>query len=294
MAKTIKFNLILDGNPVRNIDDLKNNFSIEDILDIFNKGLLQKWLSVRDYNEYLDKVNSIEVDNNINQIKELIKIFGVECDDRKIKEDLAILDYINERKIIFDEYRKASYDNKKIIEDYHAGYDAIIIDIIENKDNMPKIKANIKEIEENYMGLFDLNYRDLFYNLINNAPLAVFAILMNGKMRSYFIEGENASENTKQIYIKLKDFMASKAVLKEKLGEELKVFKGNTAAYWKDIEPQGKIFMIISMESGNFVRNSAISGEELSNIEVNYAFLLLNGIDYKSNYETQELLYMEV
>lgn len=294
MAKTIKFNLILDGNPVRTIDDLKNNFSIEDILEVYNNGLLQKWLNVRGYNEYLDKVNSIKVDNNIDQIQEIIKIFKIECDDNKIKEDLAILDYINERKILCDEYSKANYDSKKIVDDYHAGYDAIISNIIENKDNMPQIKANIKEIEENYMGLFNLNYRDLFYNLINNAPLAVFAILMNSKMRSYFIEGENASENTKQIYIRLKDFMASKTILKEKLGEELKVFKGNTAAYWKDIEPQGKIFMIISMESGNFVRNSAISGEELSNIEVNYAFLLLNGIDYKSNYETQELLYMEV
>lgn len=40
MAKTIKFNLILDSNSVRNIDDLKNNFSIEDILDAYNNGLL--------------------------------------------------------------------------------------------------------------------------------------------------------------------------------------------------------------------------------------------------------------
>ena len=33
MAKTIKFNLICDNTPVRTIEDLQNNFSIEDVLD---------------------------------------------------------------------------------------------------------------------------------------------------------------------------------------------------------------------------------------------------------------------
>ncbi len=32
MAKTVKSNLICDGNPVRTVDDLRENFPIEDIL----------------------------------------------------------------------------------------------------------------------------------------------------------------------------------------------------------------------------------------------------------------------
>lgn len=294
MAKTIKFNLILDNSPVRNIEDLKNNFSIEDLLDTYNKGLLQRWLSVRGYNEYLDKVNNIEVDNKINQIEELIKIFEIECDESKIREGLAIIDYINERKFLLDEYKKANYQTKMVVDDYHSGYDSIISDIIENKDNMAKIKANVREIEENYMGLFNLNYRDLYSTLRDNAPLAVFAILMNNKMRSYFISHENSSVNTNSIYTNIIQFIANKNALKEKLGVELKIFRGNTEAYWKDIEPKGKTFMIISMESGNFVRNAGKFGEELSNISVNNVFLLIDGIDYKSNNENQELLYMEV
>ena len=31
MTKAIKFNLILDGKPVRNLDELRDNFNIEDI-----------------------------------------------------------------------------------------------------------------------------------------------------------------------------------------------------------------------------------------------------------------------
>lgn len=294
MSKTIKFNLILDNNPIRNIDDLKNNFSIEDILDSYNNGLLKRWLGVRGYTEYLEKVNNIKADNNIDQIQELIKIFEVEYDDEKIKEGLAIIDYINERMILLDEYNKENYEARKIIDDYHQGYDSIISDIIENNDNMAKIKANVREIEENFMGLFNINYRDLYSTLIDKAPLAIFAILMNNKMRSYFISDDYSSDSTITIYGKIKEFLLNRTVLKEKLGIELKVFKGNTEAYWKDIEPKEKAFMIINMEYGNFVRNAGKFGEELANSSVNNLFLLVDGIDYKSNNANHELLYIEV
>lgn len=294
MAKTIKFNLILDNKPVRTIEDLRENFSIEDILESYNNGLLQRWLEVRGYSELLEKVNSIKVDSNIEQIQQFINIFDVECDDAKIKEGIAILDYIINRKCLLEEYNKSNYKAKSVIDDYHSGYDSIIKDIIENKDNMPKIKANIKEIEENYMGLFNLNYRELYNNLIENAPLAIFAILMNVKMRNYFISSDYSSKNTNLIYNKIKEFVTNEITLKEKIGEELKMFKGNTEAYWKDIEPKEKMFMIISIQSGNYVRNAGTFGEELGSIYINNSFRILNGIDYKSNSDYDELLYMEV
>ncbi len=44
MAKTIKFNLICDDTPVRTIEDLRENFSIEDVLMYYRNGLLERWL----------------------------------------------------------------------------------------------------------------------------------------------------------------------------------------------------------------------------------------------------------
>lgn len=294
MAKTIKFNLILDGNPVRTIEDLRENFSIEDILEVYNNNLLHRWLQVRGYLEILEKVNSIKSENNIEQIKELIKIFNVEIDDEKVEEYIGILNYTIERELLLERYEELNYKTKEIIENYHEGYNSIINDILQNKDNMPRIKANIKEIEKSYIEIFKLNYRDLYNTLVSNAPLAVFAILMNEKMREYYISGENSNANTDLIYKKIKEFVYNEDILKEKLGNELKIFKGNTEAYWKDIEPHNKKFMIISMESGNYVRNAGVFGEEISSLDVNNKFLILDGIDYKSNNSYHELLYMEV
>ena len=74
----------------------------------------------------------------------------------------------------------------------------------------------------------------------------------------------------------------------------VKVFSGKTDSYWKDIEPKGKMFMIISMESGNKLRNAGVGGEELKAVDINGKFPITNGIDYMSNSESHKLFYMEV
>lgn len=60
MAKTIKFNLILDNYPVRNIEGLQEHFSIEDMLKYFENGLLLRWLNVRGYDEQYALVKNID------------------------------------------------------------------------------------------------------------------------------------------------------------------------------------------------------------------------------------------
>lgn len=48
MAKTIKFNLICDEYPALTIEDLQNHFSVEDLLDYYEKGCWQKTFYTRD------------------------------------------------------------------------------------------------------------------------------------------------------------------------------------------------------------------------------------------------------
>ena len=60
MAKTIKFNLILDNYPVRNIEGMQEHFSMEDMLKYFDNGLLLRWLDVRGYEKEYEKVSAID------------------------------------------------------------------------------------------------------------------------------------------------------------------------------------------------------------------------------------------
>ena len=86
MAKTIKFNLICDGKPVRTIEDLQENFSIEDVLKYYENGLLLRWLDVRGYETEYKKVSEIKETEALEIVKELIRIFGIEADEKSVEQ----------------------------------------------------------------------------------------------------------------------------------------------------------------------------------------------------------------
>ena len=88
MAKTIKFNLLCNGKSIRNLDDFRNNFNVEDVLRYYNNGILIKWLEVRGYLKELEDVTKIDTNNISDLILSLAKIFEVTDDYDKIKENL--------------------------------------------------------------------------------------------------------------------------------------------------------------------------------------------------------------
>lgn len=334
MAKTIKFNLICDNKPIRTIDDLQNNFSIEDVLAYYSNGLLHRWLDVRDYKEELEKVRAITADKPIDIVKELIKIFGIISDAKRIEEGVYILQYLKEREELCSIYEKENYKTKAVIDDYVVGYRQLIEGIQQNPHDAAIIKANISEIVSNYAWILELDYRKLFYNLIDMSPLAIMCLLMNEHSRKYYLPVEAKKKikitlcdtelNNKQVsfgvflrahsslvcsegkdedkdedkdkkamflhicsMIKTTDFIA-------KLGDNLKAFSGVTDGYWKDLEPKGKKYMIIHMGDGDFVRSAGMSGGDLSSADIEDKFVIIDGIDYKSNSSSRQLLYMEV
>lgn len=305
MAKTIKFNLICDNKPIRTIEDLQNNFSIEDVLAYYNNQLLHRWLEVRDYKEELEKVRGITVDKPVEIVKELIKIFRVISDDKKIEEGVYILEYLEERKELCSIYEKEDYKTKSIIEDYETGYRQLVDGIQQNPHDVAIIKANISAMVSNYAWILKLNHRNLFYVLKSKSSLAIMCLLMNEHCRKYYLPVETKNEDGTVTYdtesnkdkaamfqcicsmIKTSDF-------KTELGENLVTFAGVTDGYWKDLEPKGKNYMIINMGSGDFVRSAGLSGGDLSSTDIENKFVIVDGIDYKSNSSSRQLLYMEV
>ena len=306
MAKTIKFSLICDGNPVRTLEDLKNNFSIEDIITYFNNKLLHRWLSVRGYNVELEKVEKLQNLDCLELVKELIKIFDVETDPITIAENTYILQYKQERELLLEEYKKMDFKASAIIDDYHTGYRELIDTILENKNDIAKIKAAIKEIDRKYSNLYEMDYRSLFYNLSINAPMAVFVMLMNDNMRKKYLplsitkEDETVTNDIvndrdkSHMYRLICELVSDYNTLVKILGDNLKSFAGVTDGYWKDVEPKGKKYMILSMEHGNYIRSAGVLGGDLDSDDINEKFVLLDGIDYKSNNGSMSILWTKI
>lgn len=306
MAKTIKFNLICDNKPVRTIEDLQENFSIEDVLKYYQNGLLLRWLNVRGYEAEAKKVSEINAAEDMEIIKELIKIFGVEADTQKVEEGVYMLKFLEEREVLYEAYAKDNFKVKDIIDDYQAGFDQLINGIIENPENASIIKANIAELMSQYKWVMDLNHRELFWRLQDISPLAIMCLLMNREARRYYlpicvsIEEDNrviydteSNEDKRQMYNAICSMLSSIDFI-FKLGSEVHIFSGETDGYWKDLETKDKKYMILEMEAGDYVRSAGLQNGDLDSTAINNKFVILDGIDYKCNDACHQLLYMEV
>lgn len=243
MAKTIKFNLICDNTPVRTIEDLQNNFSIEDVLNYYRNGLLCRWLKVRGYEEELKKVEEIRSEDSMGIIKELIRIFEIPCDPAEVEKSIYILKYKVESESENEQYKQEGYKVEGIIEDYQQGYRSLLNTIFENQNDAAQIKAAIQEIVEKYKWVLQYDYRRVLTELTDQKMLlAVMCFLMNEQAREvcFAPDPENltfpAGSDNYVLYEKIKTMLGQKEIM-ETLGDNLKSFSGVTDGYWKDLKP---------------------------------------------------------
>jgi len=300
---------MLNGVPVRNIEGLQENFCINEVLEIYNDGLLLKWLKVRGFTEYLEKLEEIHDSKSV--IKDLIKIFNVVKSDKEIKEAIYALNFWENRKEVLDELNRKENKVRDVVEDYHNGYEKLKLELIEHKSDMSFIKTAVNEICNNYLELFKLDFFAFFQQYKDEFPLVIYSVLMKEELRDLFLNNEFLKKDLTKFVLasqtafneRFKDFYdcssdsvdevkAAKDYFHESVG--LKTFCGQTDGYWKDLEVKNKQVIVLSIPTKTFVRNLGKPDEELSSDDINGNFLILNGLDYKSNNLTANLVYMEL
>lgn len=326
MAKTIKFNLICDDHPVRTLDDLREHFSIEDVLKYYQSGLLQKWLSVRGYEKELKAVTALSDTGDLEIIKKLIRIFEIETDESAIEQGVYILEYDRSYKEQLDQYVEQEAVVEQVISDYEEGFYNLIDSILQNYRNMAFIKAAVQKIDDHYQSMFDANYRTIFHIFYECAPMALFVMLMYDHMRRFYVgidfdgkpyqetEGVPVSEqSTSEIWQQRKEktvsklFSANRSELYEKLcklntasmlknifGKNLKFFAGQTDNYWKDLESKDCKCMVLRIDYRDHVRSAGKKDQIFDSSAVNDKFVILDGIDYRSNMSSHVIYYLEV
>ena len=95
---------------IRTLDDLRENFCVEDVLMHFEDGKLEKWLDVWNYKSELEAVRGLKASGKTNArevLSELMRIFGAEMDEAEIDSELEVYDYVEERRQ-FWEYVKSN------------------------------------------------------------------------------------------------------------------------------------------------------------------------------------------
>ena len=80
VIKTIKFDLPIDGVKVKNLEELRDHFTVE-ILEHYYNGLLAKWLKSRGFNEEVSGLVMINSSDRFIVMKQLCEVFKVDTDD---------------------------------------------------------------------------------------------------------------------------------------------------------------------------------------------------------------------
>ncbi len=221
MAK-IKFNLNFGGEQIRTLDDLRDNFSIEDVLDVYNNGLLVKWLDVHNHKDELAKVNAIQTTDARGILTELIRIFGISDDPSEIQESLSVLDYLEERKKVHEDmkahgipdYEKVKKERDELArqieemkeaqetetsepEKHEAiceeapkpvkkSYDELVREIIDNHLDLHHIYDCLDAITEDYPDILSEKYSELFNRLYESRPHTIIPLFAHHGTRPYY------------------------------------------------------------------------------------------------------------
>ena len=109
MMKKIKLPLeMADGVKVRTLDELKDNWSLEKVVENYLNGRLATWLNDRYYTELAEQVDALaEVQDNTALQKELCRIFDVDFED---EEDIDV-DAVSERNRKLEALRQYTADD---------------------------------------------------------------------------------------------------------------------------------------------------------------------------------------
>lgn len=185
MAKVLKFGLMLDDCNVRSLEGLQEHFVIEDVLKYFEDGTLSRWLKVWDYKEQLAAVEAIDkVLDKKDIVLQLANIFGIEdVDAADIEKALSVFSYLDKKQKFQVTVQENALFKKQAVEEYLAGYEALIQDMINKvkvhnkvskKDDIYDIEFNVnafredvredvRKLEQDYLPLVKLSFSELCF-----------------------------------------------------------------------------------------------------------------------------------
>jgi hypothetical protein len=323
-VKRIKFFIEVNGYPVRSLEELEDNFHIQDVLELHRAGILSRWLAAHRFENYekmVDDLKTIPIASepdlltDIETAEKLMAMFCPQLPDTFRQGELQYLRYLTGRAAKLESLKKTEQDVGEVINTYHSGYEALKSAIQRDYLDMNSLALSARMLVKHCWKLVELDVENFCTTMLDTAPGIFFPLLGLGKFRD-----ENAKTIRDKIirHIMKRVNMGSKddrqLLLTDILQGEnspvrekevrcnaagLMVLDKSTQESWEDIVPEtSSKIMIVYLPNGNFVRSrSDPDRKSLSVQDVNWCFPVLDGLDYKGlhkEYENAPLIYYDI
>ncbi len=173
---------MLDDCNVRSLEGLQEHFVIEDVLKYFEDGTLSRWLRVWGYKEQLAAVEAINKALALDKkdiVLQLANIFGIEdVDAADIEKALSVFSYLDKKQKFQVTVQENALFKKQAVEEYLAGYEAIVqdminkakgleVDFLHDKNYIDEfcnlLKEDVRKLEQDYLPLVKLSLSELCF-----------------------------------------------------------------------------------------------------------------------------------
>jgi hypothetical protein len=308
MPKNIKFALMMNGQEVRTVDDLKNNFHAQDMLALYQGGVLRRWLKAEGLEEYGEALDIIEADT-LDTAGILSALAAVFLDSPEVSlEGVAhYIDFLQKNANAVQELRQGEFERESVIGAYHKEYYSLKGEMIDREYDMFFAREAVKQISEQYLELFILDFKTFISEMKEQSPAVIFTLLTNAKIRELLKEKNLESEVVRIAKELLNSpYFSAFIPFKNNVPHEhtidtlIKTSYKDTDGAWDDIEPDtSKQYMIMNMPESCKARDFSLRKDIEKRVEINSTkaleeFPIVNGIEYNSRNATEPLIYMVV
>ncbi|MEI0495880.1 hypothetical protein R4J09_10745 [Brachyspira intermedia] len=311
--KQIKFNIMSGNVHCRNINDLKENFNIHDILNAFENGILERWLLSQKLDDIYNKVLSIDKSASDSQkLESLIKIIYEDENEDFInnicRDALSVIDYESRRKSELENINNFNIEKEKIIDSYFKEYDYLIQHIIDNKKNYDIVKEGVRIISDKFYNIFKYSYVDVFNKFKESRCLfGILSVLANENIRMYFLKEEEKIDikyDIERLFVQINPCFFNLSLRKfekeeEYINEKLKYYDGKNKDEFYTITDKKSLLIFLDGLNKSIVTD--LNSDELfeySDVCENNLFPIVNGIKCKgtcySDSQSYNLVYMEI
>ncbi|WP_156300322.1 hypothetical protein [Streptobacillus canis] len=281
MAKEIKFDLKLSNVFVSNLEMLKENFYLTDLLEYYHSKKLHRWLKVREHEDILEEINKIKDTDDEKIAKKLIRIFEISLDDKYIDEILTIHFY-DKRSMDFLTKKR---DKKELIKNHINEYKKIEENLVK-ETKLSKIKAYAQILSNDFLNILEISQMDLLNKILENKKnLALIFMLAEEKIREKITWFED-----EKIFNKIKSIIGSDFKIKENI-PEVKEYKKNTNNIWDDLTD--KKILVLFISEGVEIRENENSRTYL-NKDLIFNPTYFNGLEYRTISAFSKIIYLEV
>lgn len=337
--KPIKFNLMLSVDEggelhekqISNLEELRENFYFDNVYQYFLDGILERWLSVRNCTNELEKLKEIKKDQTPSEdnIQKFIEVFFNSL-NKEAYFDLikAKQSYLRSCALINNK-KNNQIDLKANAIKYMNMYDDLANKILEEQQNTAKLHQYVNMLIDDYYDVFSRYDSERLLGLFfKENPISLLFFILNSKTIGLFKDKpyidylETFSSSFEKLKAKISYKIRNSAntitcddvegglqqilfkylkpvdpnsiiAVNDTIFSTIKICNKNTGSSWDDIEPDSnKQFMILAGPENN-IRPYKAQNHELTKEQIS-SLPVIRGIEYRSSSNSDPIIYMEV